>query len=65
MTREEGGPATWHEWALELDLLVEGRKVRHRIDDEGRPFVTVNPGGLQRGWVTHSGFNWGDLPPDC
>jgi hypothetical protein len=52
--------AAWHEWALELDMLVEGRKHRYRIDDDGRPFITVAPGDLPWGWTRGDGVQWQD-----
>lgn len=36
----------WFEWTLELHLLVEGRRVIRKVDDGGRPFVTVGADGM-------------------
>lgn len=38
----------WHDWTVELLLLVEGRRVVVPIDNEGAPFTTVGPHGLPR-----------------
>jgi hypothetical protein len=62
-SREQTGDAVWHEWSLDVDLLVEGRKVVRRIDNNGRPFVTVSPGGLPHAWMTNGSIEWTNKPP--
>lgn len=42
----QGVEAVRYEWSFELLLLVEGARRVHRIDDNGKPFVTVCPGNL-------------------
>lgn len=54
--------AIWHEWSIELEMLVEGVRRTQTIDDDGRPFVTVSPGRLPRR-VNYGGTSdWGDWP---
>ncbi len=36
----------WHDWTLDLLLLVEGRRLVVPINDEGAPFRTVGSAGL-------------------
>lgn len=36
----------WHEWTVDLLLLVDGRREVVTIDDNGSPFVTVGGEGL-------------------
>lgn len=36
----------WHDWTLEMLLLVEGRRMVVPIDDNGAPFTTVGDDGL-------------------
>ncbi|MFD4636873.1 hypothetical protein ACFWN2_06130 [Lentzea sp. NPDC058436] len=45
------------EWTIVLNLLVEGRRVRRVIDDDGSPFVTVGAGDLPEWWNTE-GDQW-------
>lgn len=56
------GEAVWHEWTIELHLLVEGQKVTHRIDNGGSPFVTVSPGELPRKMNAAGTEKWDDWP---
>lgn len=45
----------WYEWAFELVLLVEGKRVRRLIkQDDGSWFVTVGGDGLDM-WMNYSG----------
>lgn len=48
----------WHEWTVELLLLVEGRRVVYRIDNNGSPFTTVGPEGLTH-LIADPGSGWG------
>jgi hypothetical protein len=41
-----GATATWHEWSIELNILVEGVRRVFYVDDGGTPFVTVSAGQL-------------------
>jgi len=50
----------WHEWTVELLLLVEGRRVVYRIDDYGSPFTTVGPEDLTQ-LIATAGTGW-DTP---
>ncbi|MFI5558543.1 hypothetical protein ACIA2T_04625 [Amycolatopsis japonica] len=56
----EGGQATWHEWYLELQLLVEGVRQIATIDDGGAPFVTVTPGSLSVRFNAAGSSEWRD-----
>ena len=51
----EAKQAVWYEWAFELVLLVEGKRVRRLIkQDDGSWFVTVGGDGLDM-WMNYSG----------
>lgn len=56
------GDAVWHEWNIELHLLVEGKKVVRRIDNGGSPFVTVSPGDLPHKLNAAGTQDWVDWP---
>jgi hypothetical protein len=52
--------AEWCEWSLELLLLVEGKRVKHLVDNNGAPFVTVSPGELPRRFNVPGTAEWRD-----
>lgn len=53
----------WHEWYLELRMLVEGRRVIRKITDQGgAPFVTVGAEGLTHLASSDDGV-WRPWPP--
>lgn len=56
------GEAVWHEWTIELHLLVEGQRVVHSIDNYGSPFITVSPGELPRRMNFAGTEQWEDWP---
>lgn len=47
--------AGWFEWSLELHLLVEDRRVRRKVDNDGKPFVTVGVDGLPHLFLDSTG----------
>jgi hypothetical protein len=47
-----------HEWRLEIDCLVDGETVTLRVDNDGRPFVTVGLDGLERLWWHFQERRW-------
>jgi hypothetical protein len=59
---KQRGEAVWHEWSIDLHLLVEGKKAMHRIDNGGPPFVTVSPGDLPHKLNAAGTQNWVDWP---
>lgn len=51
----EAKQPVWYEWAFELVMLVEGRRVRRLIkQDDGSWFITVGGEGLDM-WMNYSG----------
>lgn len=52
--------AIWHEWSLELGLLVEGVRQVFRVDENGAPFVTVSPGQLPMRFNAAGTSEWRD-----
>jgi hypothetical protein len=52
--------SVWHEWSIELLLLVEGNRRVFSFDDIGKPFVTVSGGNLPQRFNLGGTNTWSD-----